>query len=55
MTKVALKAKADQVRAQIRDTMATPCRCGDCPTDEQLQHLLDATDEDLMAAVARLL
>lgn len=44
-------ARADQVRAAIVHTLAFPCSCGDCLTDDQLVALLELDDPELLAIV----
>jgi hypothetical protein len=41
-------ARADQLRAGIRDAIAHPCDCGACPTVEELLEALALDDKTLL-------
>lgn len=41
-------AETDQIRAVLRDALATPCECGGCLTDAELRGLLSLPDNELL-------
>lgn len=47
----AVTARADQLRASIREALDLPCTCSSCPTDEDLRELLQLDDWQLVQLV----
>lgn len=45
------RARADQIRAGLSETLREVCTCGDCPTDEQVRAALALDDAELVALV----
>jgi hypothetical protein len=41
-------ARADQIRAALRESLVIECDCGHCPTDEQIRAALALDDESLL-------
>jgi hypothetical protein len=44
-------ARVDQLRAGFTEALATPCQCGDCPSDQQMRDLLALDDETLLVLI----
>lgn len=45
------QARADQIRAALKEALATPCDCEECPTDDLIRRTLALTDESLLAVI----